>query len=182
MLTLTVASPAGSSTQQGEPDSEEPQDLSHGVCCDAVPDVRVRRHAVDGHPRRRRRRQIEPLGRLVGQYEAHLRRHRLDRNDPRAHERDQHDQQHAARLDDDGNPRLRQQFAQDVQVKLFRASSGSVSNIAQCDTADSASLQTVTCSLSSSVDFSSNNYWVEIRVTRTSTAGTAPFLQSIKIY
>ena len=72
--------------------------------------------------------------------------------------------------------------AQDVQVKLFRASSGSVSNIAQCDTADSASLQTVTCSLSSSVDFSSNNYWVEIRVTRTSTAGTAPFLQSIKIY
>lgn len=37
-------------------------------------------------------------------------------------------------------------------------------------------------STTSSVDFSSNNYWVEIRVTRTSTAGTAPFLQSIKIY
>lgn len=71
---------------------------------------------------------------------------------------------------------------QTVQVKLFRASSGSVSNIAQCDTSDSASLQTVTCSLSSSVDFSSNNYWIEIRVGRTTTTGNAPFLQSVRIY
>jgi hypothetical protein len=72
--------------------------------------------------------------------------------------------------------------AQDVQVKLFRASSGSVSAIAQCDTSDSGSVQTVTCGLSSSVDFSTNNYWIEIRVGRSSTSGTAPFLQSVRIY
>jgi hypothetical protein len=68
-------------------------------------------------------------------------------------------------------------------VKLIRISSGgTVSTIATCATADSAMVQTQTCSVLNNVDFNSGYiYNVSIELGRTSTA-VSPFIYGVRLY